>query len=480
MRIIVLMLCLLAPLALQAQQPSRTELERRRQSILESIRETQSQLEATKQDKRATLGQLRALQAKLNARQRLIGNINQEIGQINNNIQTSSQEIAGLQQKLEQQKKRYAQSVRYTYQNRNSYNMLAFLFAAESFNDAMRRFKFLKKYREYRRGQVEAIVATQNQLNQKIGLLNSQKQEKDQLLTAEEQQRRALLGETQETNQVVNELKGREKELLSAIQKNRKAAKQLDRTIQALIQREIQAEIARKRAEEERQRREEEERRAAAARAAAAAANNGGVRVATGSGTRDASGGSATPPPATASNRPATTSRPATPPAEPPARPAPAPTTSYSLSLTPEVSALSDNFEQNQGRLPWPVEKGFIAEGFGKHKHPVYNIELESNGVEIQTSPNAGVRAVFDGTVTSVVFIPGMGQVVVINHGRYFTSYARLGNVSVKKGDKVRARQQLGNVAPNDNGEHMVHFELWKVGANNKSAPVNPAGWIAR
>ena len=100
--------------------------------------------------------------------------------------------------------------------------------------------------------------------------------------------------------------------------------------------------------------------------------------------------------------------------------------------------------------------------------------------MEIQTNPGANVRAVFGGTVTNVFYVGGMGQCVMINHGRFFTLYSRLGSVNVSKGSKVSMKQNLGTVGANDNGEYLMHFELWKVGANDKSSPQDPSGWIAR
>ncbi|MBS1644107.1 MAG: hypothetical protein JST36_03645, partial [Bacteroidetes bacterium] len=134
----------------QQADNSRAELERRRQSILASIRESQEQLAETKKNKKATMSQLRALQAKLNARLRLIENLNEEMRRIDGNIESSTQEVTKLRSNLEVLKMRYAQSVRYAYASRTSSSLLAFLFSSKDYNDAMRRLKYLKRYRNYR------------------------------------------------------------------------------------------------------------------------------------------------------------------------------------------------------------------------------------------------------------------------------------------------------------------------------------------
>lgn len=469
MRISATLILILFSMQVLAQQPTKEDLEKRRQSIMEAIRQTEQQLEATKKDKNASMSQLRALQSKLRERQNLIGNINQEIGQINNTISLSSQEVSVLRANLEVLKLRYAQSVRYAYRSRSSYDMLAFIFSSKDYNEALRRLKYLKKYRDYRKEQANKIRVTQGVIIQKINVLNTEKAQKDQLLTAEQEQKNLIQKETFETDRVVKDLKGREKELLADIDKNKRAAKQLDKTISDLIRREI--ELVRKKAEAEAKRKAEEEARKKAeeARKASLAASGGNYMT-----NNPANNKPVVKPGGTVTTKPVVTA---------PVEEAPAPrvareTPSYALSLTPEVAALSNSFESNRGRLPWPVETGSVVEAFGRHQHAIAEkVMMDNKGIEIQTRTNASVRAVFDGEVTAVVYTPGMGQMVLVSHGQYFTVYNRLGSVSVKKGDKVRTKQQLGTVVLNDDGIPVVHFELWRVSKDYYA--VDPQGWLA-
>lgn len=477
MRYIAIVIFIILALPVLAQQPTRTELEKRRQSIMESIKQTEEQLEATKRDKNATIGQLRALQNKLAERQKLINNINEEIGQINNNIHQSSQEVNHLKENLGTLKLRYAQSVRYAYKSRSSYDMLAFLFSSNDFNEALRRIKYLKKYRDYRKDQANQIRITQGEIVKKIDVLNNAKAQKDVLLLAEMQQKTVLQDETNETNKVVKDLKSREKDLISDIEKNKKAAKQLDRAVAEIIRREI--EIARKKAEEEARKRAEEERKRKEEEARLAANRpTSGMSVNTGSGTRTFGGNPATTntSPATNGNRPATTTGNAPASAVTATRPAPKPVANYNYSLTPEAAALSTSFENNRGKLPWPVEKGFISDAFGKHQHPVAEkVMIDNNGIDIRTSPNATARAVFDGVVTKVFYISGRNWNVLISHGRYYTLYSMLENVSVKADQQVHTKQSIGTVGVNDDGETIMNFQVWKEGSK-----LDPSGWIAR
>ena len=138
-------------------------------------------------------------------------------------------------------------------------------------------------------------------------------------------------------------------------------------------------------------------------------------------------------------------------------------------------TALSASFANNQRKLPWPVQNGFISDRFGVKDHPVLkNIKIDNNGVDIQTSPNARVSSVFGGTVLDISEIPGLNNVVAIQHGEYFTVYANLSSVNVKIGDKVIAGQLIG-IAGQKDGDYEINFQVWHQ--FNKQ---NPENWLAR
>ena len=134
---------------------------------------------------------------------------------------------------------------------------------------------------------------------------------------------------------------------------------------------------------------------------------------------------------------------------------------------------LDGEFSKNKGKLPWPAE-GSIVERYGQHYHPVFtNVKMPFNkGVNIAVAEAAPVRAVFDGTVTQVVVIPGYNLCVMLRHGNYFTFYCKLKSTQVKVGDKVKTGQQLGTV-DTVSGASRLHFELWK-GSQHQ----NPENWL--
>ena len=136
---------------------------------------------------------------------------------------------------------------------------------------------------------------------------------------------------------------------------------------------------------------------------------------------------------------------------------------------------LSGEFANNKGKLPWPAD-GPVVETFGKHNHPVYTtlVMPANNGVNIGLSPDAEVKAVFDGEVKRVIVMPGYGRCILVQHGAYFTFYCKLGHVDVKSGDKVKTGQTLGHIDTID-GQNELHFEVWK-----EKEPENPELWLRK
>lgn len=136
--------------------------------------------------------------------------------------------------------------------------------------------------------------------------------------------------------------------------------------------------------------------------------------------------------------------------------------------------ALSEEFGNNRGKLPWPVKRGAIVEQFGQHNHPVFkNVKLPfNNGVNISTDAGADVLCVFDGVVKQVLMMPGYNQCILVQHGDYFTFYTKLENIYVKSGQKVKTGEVLGSLTVSDN-ESVIHFQLWKG-----TVKQNPENWI--
>ena len=147
-----------------------------------------------------------------------------------------------------------------------------------------------------------------------------------------------------------------------------------------------------------------------------------------------------------------------------------------SYALTPSEKKLAGEFLNNKGKLPWPVERGFISGTFGSHPHPVLkHVMIKNNGIDIATDAHSDARAVFSGKVVSVTPISNTNIAVIIKHGSWFTVYSNLEKVYVKKGDNVATKEVLGRIHTNLKGKTELHFEVWK--GKQKQ---NPYYWILR
>jgi septal ring factor EnvC (AmiA/AmiB activator) len=136
----------------------------------------------------------------------------------------------------------------------------------------------------------------------------------------------------------------------------------------------------------------------------------------------------------------------------------------------PESNLNTSNFEAAKGKLNWPVQVGFISAKFGKRPHDVLkHVTVDNLGIDIQTNRGEQVKAVFEGVVTAVAEVPGMNNIVMIQHGDYYTFYAKLKSVSVKIGQKLKAKDPIGIVNTNEDAISEVQFQIWK--GNEKQDP---------
>jgi murein hydrolase activator len=403
---------------------TKEELERERQQIQREIAELKKSQSQIASNKKQNLGQLALIQRQISKRNQVIGSINKQVRLIDGDIFQNNREIYRLNKELDTLRMQYAKTVEYAYKNRSNYDMLNFIFSAANFNDAIRRVTYLKSYRRYREQQVENINKTSDLLQQKINTLSQNKKEKSQVLVEQTKEMKELETDKKEKDKVLAQLKSKEKELSKQMAAKRKRERDIQNAITAILRR-----IA------------EDERKKAAAAAAARAKENAN------------NSGNATKPVATTSK----TSR---------------PTSIY--ESTPESVELSENFESNRGKLPWPVEKGLVTAEYGRNKIEGTTLYEDNIGITIQTNVGTTVKAVFGGSVVSVYDVAGT-QTVTIRHGKYLTTYNNLSGVSVSKGQNVTTGQVLGRAAENLDGDGEIIFVI-----TNESKFMDPMGWLKR
>ncbi|MBX0334186.1 peptidoglycan DD-metalloendopeptidase family protein [Pontibacter sp. HSC-14F20] len=398
------LIVLLLPLVTQAQkQKSKAQLEKEKKENLNRIKEANRILQQTKVQKEASIGQLNAIQEKIAVQKGVISTISREIKLLESGMKETEGIVGELQADLESLKAEYATMVYAASKTANSYNKLMFVFAADSFNQMVRRLRYLQQYSEARKKQVEQINKVQVALTGQLRTLESQREEKRGLLDKQMLENKNLVTLRTQQDGMIQKLSKQESQLKKEVAQRQQAVRKLDNLIADIVKEEI-------------------------ARAARAAREEG--RATSGS--------------------------------------------SSKITLTPEAALISSSFAGNRGRLAWPVDRGFISQKFGRHNHPVLKgVVIENRGIDIQTGQGEPARAIFEGKVLTVASVPGMNNIVMVQHGEYFVVYAKLRTVSVKEGQNVKQKDVIGTVYTDSNGTTELQFQLWKNNTN-----LNPESWI--
>jgi len=395
--------------------PSRAGMEKERQELVRRIDQTRQQLEEVRRKRKSGLQQLQLLKNQIQNREKIIRNYNAEIVRQEVQITEVENVVQSLQVDLKQLRERYALLLRQYQRQIMAPSMPLLILSASDVNQALRRTWHLRQYNQFRREQAAAIVDLQQELNQKGEVLQAEKERKEELKAKEEENKNALKQESQEQDKVVKALQKDEKKLRQELRNQEIARNRLQKNIEDLIRKEIEA-----------------ARQAAAKTEDKGKANQG--------------------------------------PTQQPQR------NQALLELTPEAKALGKAFEENRGRLPWPLQKAMVSETFGFHPHPhLKNISIRNDGITLKAEAGAPVRACFRGEVTAVVNIPGMQKTVIIRHGQYLTVYAHLDQTQVSKGQKIQTGQTIGRLhVRQEDGHSYLQFQLWKG-----TAKVNPLPWLA-
>jgi len=381
----------------------KTTLEQNKKQIESEISYNQKLLDETSKDKKKSLQQVVLLNNNIKKREKLISTLNDESSRLTREINRNNAVIDSLEKRLQQLRSDYAKMILVAQKTENIYTLLAFVFAADDFNQAYLRLRHLQQLKEARQQQAKQITEMQSIIQERIDELTKRKKERDEVLQSTQHERNKLSEDKDKLNTEVQALEKKEKELKKTLEAKQKEARNLEKAIQKLIEEEI--------------RKAEEARRAANA---------------------DKTKGS-------------------------------------DFALTPAEVALSNDFASNQGRLPWPVERGVVSSEYGEHPHPALkNVKVQNNGIDIITSSKSDALAIFSGTVSGVWKMPGFNNVIMIRHGEYITVYSKLETVLVKVGDQVTTRQKIGTIHTDAvSGATELHFELWK----GKTLQ-NPSLWL--
>lgn len=423
----ILPLMLFAAIAMatpaMGQNRSKKQLEKEKTQLEAEIKRLNADLAKAKKNTKLTSSQLAALNKKIKERNRLIDNINGQLSHIDGQISLMNDSITHVQSRRQSLQENYAAAVRALYREYNNVDKWVLLFDTPSYNKALLRTKYFKKYNAFRLDQSAKIRDCEQQLRSANDELQRQRSEQSSLLTQEKRQRDQLTKEQRQKEASVKQSKANEKQLTSQLSKKEAQKRKLQQQIQRLI--------------------DEEVRKAAAAKAAAAKSSS--------------KGGSAKP----SAGKSGSTSA--------PSKPSEPTVTDKTLA---EEAALSNDFASNKGRLAWPVAYTSISRNYGIYTHESGGQNM-NNGIDLVTVQGTNVYAVFKGKVSRTFTCPNGTYGVIIRHGDYMTVYSNLASRSVKEGQSVSTRATIGTVADDGAGHGEFSFQLWK-GRESQ----NPRSWL--
>jgi len=445
-RFVFLVLFIMTVVSASAQQQSREELQKKEQELKKELSDLNRQLSETQKNKKLSLNELALIKRKVAMREELVKGINNQINDLDNTIYLNEMDIYRLRKELDTLRLKYAKSIVFAYKNRGSYEYLNFLFSARSFNDAIKRMTYLKSYRQNRETQAIAIAQSRAMLTQKVDVHNTNKKERVVTLTAQSQQLKVLQEDKKAQDKVVAQLKGQESAIAKQIKDKEKQRVRMQQAVMAIIKREID-EAARKEKIAKQKAIDDAKKNAAAA----TAKNNTNT---------DNSAKNNTAVNSAKNNEPIVLTKSGSRPYSP-------------FESTEEGRETSMHFEQNKGRLPWPVDRGNVFIEFGVSTVPGTKLTQKSDGIHIALPEGSVVKSIADGEVSYVGEVNG-DQVVMVRHGKYFTVYQQLSSASVSVGKVVKAGSAIGRSGKSIDGEGSIIFTI----NNERGVPLNPDQWL--
>ena len=400
-----------------SQPNTQQKLEERKAQIQAQIRENEKLLQNVKKQEKSVLTVIGLKDQKIRLKENLISTNESQAKILNNDMFKNQVQINHLNKDLNVLKKDYAEMIVKSYKSRSEQSRAMFLLSSENFLQAYKRAQYMKQYSSYRKMQGDEITEKTNELSGFNKKLNVQKQVKQKLIKENETEKQVLEKEKKEQLVLVNSIKKDKKKIAGEIKKQQQESRAIDRQIDKLI-RDAIAEANKK--------------------AAAANAKANPKKVVTAAETK-------------------------------------ASESSTKIVLTAEGKIESDNFKNNRGKLPWPVESGAVTLKFGDQPHPLIpTLKIHNSGVEITTNQGSNARAVFSGEVTQVQVVSPVNKAVIIKHGDFFTVYQNLSKVYVREGEKVSIKQSLGQIRTSgDTGKTVMKFMI-----SQNTTYANPALWL--
>lgn len=468
MRYFIFVFFVFIQITLLAQVDRKTQLEQQKKDNLAKIKELNSIISRTSKKKNASLGKLNVLKEQIGVQKKQINVLNENQQVLQREADELTHESDVLAAKLKRLKQAYAVMLYEAQKTSTVYNKMSFLLLSKNYGEFIKRFDYLRHFTSNRKEQAHKIFSTRQDLMSKKQQVVFKKEEEKKVIVQKETEKKKLEVLKVKEDKVVTVLTQQEKKLKQELERKKLSNRKLDNLIASIVQAEIRKSI-----ERERKLRETKKAKELAVSKPNLPKLNTDIIKYPDAKPSSSFAGAEVAKAETPKSNPAPKETVKAPEPKVEKQPELASNTYY---MNADEAKLASSFGALRGRMPFPVPSGFISDHFGVHKHPVLKgVMINNNGVDIQTSPGAPVHSVYEGVVMSVVNIPGLGTVVAIQHGDYFTVYSKLANASVSTGQRVRTAQRIGSVASDEDGTAEINFQVWK-----NTIRQNPETWLRR
>ena len=437
-----------------SQKQLRQDIENKKKQNVELDRKVKQQMQDVEE-----------LSVEIDDKKRLIDTIKTDIASLDSTLVLLNAQMDTLQRELKGFQERYANSVRYLYRNRKSYNKVMFVFSADNVNQMYRRSRFMKEYATYQKVQGETVKQKQAQVSAKQHEIESNRHEKRDLLQKGQREQQNLEQKQAQQKQLVEQLQKEQRTVQALIKKEQQQEAELNAKIEKLIAEEIAREQARIEAEKKRKAeelaRKERERKERERKLAEAKAKEEAAKAQARAAKTDREKAEA--------NRSVKNAEAARKTAERDVAATQKEIKEYSAN-SDRAKRLTGSFASNKGKLPMPITGPYkVIRGFGSNVvEGLGNVHLSSKGLYLKGQAGAMARCVFDGEV-SKVYSTGSSYIVMVRHGKYISVYCDLASVSVSAGQKVSINQTLGKLGPS----YVMQFQL-----RNWTDLLNPRPWL--
>jgi septal ring factor EnvC (AmiA/AmiB activator) len=233
-QLVGLLLLLLVPMLSMGQ--SRKELEKKREALDKQIKTTTALIDQARKEQRVTQQQLQLLESQIQAREQLIRAMNGELRQVDHRIQEDEEMVTSLRKDLVELKEEYARMVQFAYRNRSSYDRLSYLFAANSFQQAFKRSRYLNQIAQQRVRQAALIAETQASIEARLAGLREQREAKNRIMAEEQAEKQKLAADRNGQQSALASLKKEEGRLKETQRRQQKQRNDLDAAIRKAIE----------------------------------------------------------------------------------------------------------------------------------------------------------------------------------------------------------------------------------------------------